>query len=58
MPKPKTALDVYLQNVEQLEPEISTQWPDPIAVSTAISLKRIADTMQEMLIIQQADRHG
>lgn len=61
MPGPAKTLpdDPFLNNVERMEPQLWNGWSDtcgPADISIAISLRRIADTLEEMLVIQQADR--
>lgn len=46
MKSPSDAHDIYLDNVQRIEPNISTIWPDAMLVSIAISQKRIADATE------------
>lgn len=48
MKTPADAVDGYLATVQRLEPEIHPIDPDAFHASAAISLKRIADSLEQI----------
>ena len=51
-------VDAYLETVKRLEPDISMVDRDATLTSIAISLKRIADTLDAFLILAKKDLEG
>ena len=46
--------NAYLDMIARLEPDLTAMDGTPALASAAISLKRIADTLEELLVLAQA----
>lgn len=51
----KERVDVYLNTVNRLEPEIAPIDASAFYASAAISLKRIADSLEEIITLAKKD---